>query len=57
MILALAIDRSDANNATVKCFLDGSLTSNFYGFAQSYTDAEIENYVRGDLIAKGYGIS
>jgi len=54
MILTLEIVRQEGKDSQVKCLFDGELSGEFYGFQEATTNAEIEDYIRTDLAAKGY---
>lgn len=55
MILTLDIVRGD-DSTQVSCALDGDSIPEFYGFDLTFSDADIETFIRADLTEKGYDL-
>lgn len=56
MTLSLTIARSGESDVQVKCYGDGNLLKEFYSFAYTYLDVDIDSYIRNDLTMKGFTI-
>lgn len=54
MSLSLTIARTNGSDTQVLCYIDGVQIREFFSFGESYSDADIDTYVRNNLAAKGY---